>query len=116
MEILWSLAKILAQFKLNIVYRFIPPLPLDSHKECGSEHVMKANALFVIPMQSIVLLIVCISCITDVDECTHPTVVHNCDVNAACANNVDPFSCTCNTGWQGNGVTCTGEQTFCFNP
>jgi len=40
----------------------------------------------------------------DVDECT--TGAHNCDENAACANEAGTFSCACNNGWSGDGVTC----------
>eukprot|EP01045_Picozoa_sp_COSAG04_P002464 COSAG04_NODE_90_length_26856_cov_18.273723_20_plen_2565_part_00 len=33
---------------------------------------------------------------------------HNCDAtNAACANVPGSFSCACNDGWSGDGVTCT---------
>lgn len=46
---------------------------------------------------------------SNIDECA--TNADNCDENAACADLVAAFgsprfSCTCNTGWQGSGVTC----------
>ncbi|HEY5921646.1 MAG TPA: EGF domain-containing protein [Kofleriaceae bacterium] len=41
---------------------------------------------------------------TDIDECTLMT--DNCDANAMCANTPGSFTCTCNTGYMGNGVTC----------
>ncbi|TNF36352.1 MAG: hypothetical protein EP329_05305 [Deltaproteobacteria bacterium] len=42
---------------------------------------------------------------TDVDECTDGT--DNCDANAACTNTVGGFTCACDPGYSGDGVTCT---------
>jgi hypothetical protein len=42
----------------------------------------------------------------DIDECSAMT--SNCDANAECENTVGSFKCTCNPGFTGNGVTCTG--------
>uniref|UniRef100_A0A0G4IBZ1 EGF-like domain-containing protein n=1 Tax=Chromera velia CCMP2878 TaxID=1169474 RepID=A0A0G4IBZ1_9ALVE len=39
-----------------------------------------------------------------VDLCNDGT--SNCDVNAACANAAGSFTCTCNKGFSGDGVTC----------
>jgi hypothetical protein len=44
-------------------------------------------------------------CDTDVDECT--LALDNCDANATCANTTGSFTCTCNAGYTGDGVTCT---------
>ncbi|XP_072030186.1 CUB and sushi domain-containing protein 1-like [Amphiura filiformis] len=41
----------------------------------------------------------------DIDECTLGT--DNCDTNAACNNTVGSFTCACNAGYHGDGVTCT---------
>ena len=41
----------------------------------------------------------------DVDECSID--IHNCDTNATCANSDGSFTCSCNKGYSGNGVTCT---------
>ena len=43
----------------------------------------------------------------DVDECAAGT--HNCDAQATCTNvdGVGEFTCTCNEGYTGDGVTCT---------
>ena len=50
--------------------------------------------------------------ILDINECIyeygHP---HNCDGNAACANEAGGFNCTCNTGYQGDGTACTSMLT-----
>ena len=56
------------------------------------------------------------TCQNDVDECTNTNVARaseNCDVNAQCTNTVGGFTCTCNTGYTGDGVTCTPVQ--CVN-
>jgi len=43
----------------------------------------------------------------DDDECTDNT--DNCDNNAACVNTAGGFTCTCNGGYTGDGITCTGK-------
>ena len=45
---------------------------------------------------------------SDNNECTDGT--NNCHANAACTNTDGSFTCACNTGYSGNGVTCTGRQ------
>ena len=40
----------------------------------------------------------------DHDECDLGT--DDCDINAACSNNVESFACTCNNDYSGDGVTC----------
>ena len=45
----------------------------------------------------------------DVDECQADT--DNCDPNAQCTNIVGSFTCACNTGFTGNGVTCEGMNS-----
>ncbi len=42
----------------------------------------------------------------DDDECTLGS--DNCDANAACTNTAGSFTCACNSGYNGDGVTCTG--------
>ena len=42
----------------------------------------------------------------DIDECA--TNKDNCDDNAQCDNTVGGFTCRCNTGYSGDGVTCAG--------
>ncbi|MEO8981058.1 MAG: discoidin domain-containing protein [Polyangiaceae bacterium] len=43
---------------------------------------------------------------TDINECTKGT--DNCSSNATCTNSPGSFTCACNTGYSGNGVTCNG--------
>ena len=45
--------------------------------------------------------------LTDVDECLSGT--HGCATTAKCSNSDGSFSCACNTGYSGDGVTCTGK-------
>ncbi|XP_072025123.1 uncharacterized protein [Amphiura filiformis] len=47
----------------------------------------------------------------DVDECTLDT--DNCDTNAACTNTAGSFTCGCNAGYSGDGVTCTAFPRSC---
>lgn len=44
--------------------------------------------------------------IVDVNECTGET--DNCDDDATCTNTKGSFVCTCDQGYSGNGVTCSG--------
>ena len=41
----------------------------------------------------------------DIDECTAGT--HNCDTNADCGDTDGSFTCTCKSGYFGDGTTCT---------
>lgn len=52
------------------------------------------------------LIIKCpINC-TDINECLQTP----CDQNAACANMPGSFECSCNTGYVGTGLSCSGKQ------
>ena len=44
----------------------------------------------------------------DTDECT--TNTHNCHSSATCNNTIGSFNCTCNKGYNGDGISCSGEQ------
>lgn len=42
----------------------------------------------------------------DADECT--SGAHNCHASATCTNTDGSFTCACNSGYTGNGVSCSG--------
>ena len=45
--------------------------------------------------------------LSDIDECA--TGTDNCDARAVCTNTVGSYTCVCQTGYTGNGVTsCSG--------
>ena len=44
----------------------------------------------------------------DIDECAS-TDGDNCGANADCENTVGSFTCACVTGFDGDGVVCTGK-------
>ena len=44
---------------------------------------------------------------SDFNECIAET--DNCDTNATCTNTPGSFTCTCNQGYTGDGVMCTGK-------
>ena len=44
---------------------------------------------------------------SDIDECASATT-NNCDSNATCTNTPGGFTCMCNQGYTGNGITCEG--------
>jgi len=50
--------------------------------------------------------------IIDNNECVLKT--HNCDSNATCTNTQGSFTCKCNDGYYGSGVTCSGNKFFLF--
>ena len=46
------------------------------------------------------------TCLLDINECAEAP----CDVNAACDNTPGSFDCTCNTGYTGSGLSCSGKR------
>ncbi|MCY1075788.1 FG-GAP-like repeat-containing protein [Archangium lansingense] len=50
----------------------------------------------------------------DVNECAAGT--DNCNENATCTNTAGSFTCACNAGYEGDGVTCTNIDECAANP
>ena len=47
---------------------------------------------------------------TDIDECALGT--DNCDATATCTDTEGSFNCTCNPGFEGDGVNCMNAATI----
>lgn len=45
--------------------------------------------------------------VKDKNECKGGS--HNCNVNANCTNVIGSFTCECDIGFKGNGITCEGD-------
>lgn len=45
---------------------------------------------------------------TDIDECFSDP----CHPNASCENMISSFTCTCVSGYSGNGFQCIGEYVY----
>ena len=43
---------------------------------------------------------------SDINECDQN--MHGCDSNATCTNTNGSFTCSCNDGYSGDGMTCSG--------
>ena len=48
----------------------------------------------------------------DIDECTESNTCHS---NATCNNTIGSFICACDRGYNGDGVNCSGMETFNFS-
>ena len=53
-------------------------------------------------------------CFQDFDECSRDDT-NNCHQDATCQNYIASFGCTCNQGYIGNGVTCSGKKRGIFS-
>ena len=47
---------------------------------------------------------------TDIDECDLGS--YTCHVNATCTDTIGSYECTCNSGFEGDGVNCTSKDEF----
>ena len=51
---------------------------------------------------------VCVVLCADINEC-ESNDSNNCDENAQCSNTEGSYTCSCNTGYTGDGVICTSK-------
>ena len=49
----------------------------------------------------------------DYDECSNNA--DNCHVNAICENTISSYTCTCKSGFTGNGAKCEGNLDFGYS-
>ena len=61
---------------------------------------------------SVVTNLLCILWTADVDECAGSTDM--CHHNATCNNNEGSYTCSCNTGYTGSGLSCTSRCVYIF--
>ena len=45
---------------------------------------------------------------TDINECDNGQ--NDCDRDAICSNTIRSYSCTCDTGYYGNGIQCSAAH------
>ena len=50
---------------------------------------------------------------SDIDECDDG--IDNCHIFAHCSNEIGSFSCSCNDGYTGDGLTCSGMSDWQCN-
>ena len=55
---------------------------------------------------------VCIIFVLDINECDS----NPCDTNAFCENFDGTFTCTCNSGFTGDGMSCEGMRLIINDP
>ena len=54
----------------------------------------------------------CFLFFSDINECMIGT--HTCDAMSSCTNSDGSFECSCNVGFEGDGITCTGTVLSCY--
>ena len=47
--------------------------------------------------------------LADLDECVYDS---DCDLNAVCENTEGSYTCTCNYGYQGDGMDCSPIRKY----
>ena len=84
---------------------FIPNFTLISKlKNNGSSRLHKSYLqIYSLFISTVNLSLILFS--IDIDECKSTP----CDKNAACVNTDGSFTCTCNTGYSGDGFNCSGK-------
>ena len=71
------------------------------------------NVEVCVSVQCKIMFFFTIFAMTDLNECA--STAHNCDSSAACINTLGSFSCACNDGFYGNGISCQGEELYALH-
>ena len=80
-------------------------------KQLNSTHAMHLLFIEIETSSELLPLVVWFLCLfrfifLDINECAASS--SPCSSNALCTNNVGSYSCSCNAGFAGNGITCNG--------
>ena len=49
----------------------------------------------------------------DIDECAD-SALNNCHADATCTNTVGSYTCACDAGYNGDGITCAGSNLLLY--
>ena len=94
------------------------PTCMQAHPLCtnlADSILDSVDALFIILalcLSQCPLPLLFILLLTDVDECELDT--NYCHMNATCADVIGSFICTCNNGFEGDGVNCTSKNFLLY--
>ena len=67
------------------------------------------TGIICIPCKHFYILMMILFRVADIPECERG--LDNCDPDATCSNTFGSYECFCNTGFTGDGFTCTGQQS-----
>ena len=97
--------------------------PCDSNATCtntAGSYICECNTGFTDSgvsctsrLEHIILAKVTIFRFLDINECQNATKII-CDGNATCSDTEGSYECMCNTGYSGDGLTCT-SKCYCSN-
>ena len=66
------------------------------------------NCLLILSLTGYRELAIINSFTTDINECEDGT--NRCDVNAECTNTDGSYTCSCSSGYTGDGMNCAGKH------
>ena len=72
------------------------------------EHIAQVSVMAILFNRSVTGYIHISLFFEDIDECMG---TNDCDDNAQCNNTIGSYICTCNVGYVGDGLNCTGNGT-----
>ena len=79
------------------------------HDSSPYKHLISIDIsiLYTLECYTIYHVVKAINSLIDINECLNAT--NPCHTNAICNNTDGSYTCTCNSGFYGNGRNCTGE-------